>query len=1327
MKRYKRKLMRGMACMMLMLLALQMVLPYVEVQAAPSGQVLDMSDPEASQYTKELFAYLKGLGGDEILFGQQHAIDEGVTLTNDGNRVASDQSEVKNAVGDYPAVFGWDTNSLDGRERPGNAIGDVALSYEERLNNLAASMKKAHELGGIVTLSMHPNNFVTGGNYNDTAGNVVREILPGNSQHEAFNAWLDQIVDLSHKVVDENGEAIPIIFRPFHEQTGSWFWWGQSSTTPEDYKAIFRYTVDYLREHGNHNILIGYSPGSGPSGDKDRYFETYPGDDYVDILGIDSYDNKANAGSEAWINSVAGDLHMLAEEAETRGKVSALTEFGYSAQGMNETGNTLDWWTKLLDGIMNNATYPKAKETSYMLTWANFGFPNNMYVPYKDVNGDLGGDHELLPDFIKYYEDERTVFASEATIYNQGIDYTVSDHDKDLYVVGPTNGTKITTAPVTLRAKVNHGNTPQVTYQAGTGEEVEMVLDGNYYTAMYTPDALYNNGAVDVTYRYYENNEIIDQESHRYFVTIDELVVKTYDFTEGIDGIKTNGTYSDQDGAAPELTISHSDFNGGALKLDVSNMDPTVWWQELKLELTELSDVDLTTVNQVRFDAYVPTSAGEKALANIVMLPPDWETKYIHEVNVHDYDTVTIEEKDYYQVDVAIDLPKVEETEGLAMSLVGKQMTFDEALFVDNIQLVNVYQETVKDPLVVDDFEGYMGDNDLLDRAYSDNGDPIHIALSSTEKQSGDYGLQFDYTLGSAGYSGKQISLGGVDWSETNGVSFWLKHEAQGEKHLTVQIQIGGVSFESNVELNDAYEGVVSIPFSDFAPAHWEGNQTAVIDSERIQKVTQFALYMGGESGDGTLYFDDIKATTIEGADPIPDKETGPIDIEPLHFTFDESNEEFSGSGFDVVDGHYSGTLNLAAKKEVKRSFGQSLEGYQYIVARINYESVQTVDDALKAKVFIKTGDDWAWSDSGEVTLKQDEYVDVVFDLSTVEDLSAVRELGIEISGSAEGEATVHIDYISIVESLDQLPSDEEDQTSGEGGPEDGDQTPGEDGSEGDDQTPGEDGSEGDGQTPGEDGSEGDDQMPGEGDSGDGDPTPGEDDSEGEPQEGVVSTLEDLTQNMSQPNTWVVNNAKDEMRIAESVLESLDDQDWLEFEYEGLTAGLPVGMLKGQGDVTFKAEVVKDVSHYELNFISDLMAFSLVNENGEAIDFNDGRVRLAFKADLTGITDLDLVKVVYVNDDGVQVELLTPIDIDQENGVVYVEVKHFSRYGVVLTDADQSDGDSASDGNQTNDDTNGETLPNTATSTFNYLILATFIVIAAIGLFYADKRKRQQL
>src|SRR5699024_9869801 len=99
---------------------------------------------------------------------------------------------------------GWDTNSLDGRERPGNAIDDVPLSQKERTENLAESMKMAHNLGGIVTLSMHPNNFVTGEDYSDTSGDVVREILPGGSKHDTYKAWLDNIVDLSYLLVDDD-------------------------------------------------------------------------------------------------------------------------------------------------------------------------------------------------------------------------------------------------------------------------------------------------------------------------------------------------------------------------------------------------------------------------------------------------------------------------------------------------------------------------------------------------------------------------------------------------------------------------------------------------------------------------------------------------------------------------------------------------------------------------------------------------------------------------------------------------------------------------------------------------------------------------------------------------------------------------------------------------------------------------------------------------------------------------------------------------------------------------------------------------------------------
>jgi len=309
---------------------------------------LQMVDQQATTETRELFGYLKKIqASDSVLFGHQHALDEGVTLTGEGTRVGSTESEVKNAVGDYPAVFGWDTGSLDGNERPG-VSGDVSQS----IANTATSMKVAHRLGGIIVLSMHPRNFVTGGYYGDLSGDVVQNILPGGSKNTEFNQWLDQIASLAEQLKDEQGKSIPFIFRPFHEQTGSWFWWGESTTTPAQYQAIYRYTVNYLKNQKQvHNILYAYSPNKTNPGDQERYMRTYPGDEYVDIFGIDSYDQKDNAGSEEFLNALKTDLSMIVSIAEEKGKIAALTEFGYSAQGINKTGNTLDWYTRVFNAI----------------------------------------------------------------------------------------------------------------------------------------------------------------------------------------------------------------------------------------------------------------------------------------------------------------------------------------------------------------------------------------------------------------------------------------------------------------------------------------------------------------------------------------------------------------------------------------------------------------------------------------------------------------------------------------------------------------------------------------------------------------------------------------------------------------------------------------------------------------------------------------------------------------------------------------------------------------------------------------------------------------
>ncbi|CAM5613243.1 hypothetical protein SGLAM104S_02782 [Streptomyces glaucescens] len=250
---------------------------------------------------------------------------------------------------------------------------------------------------GINTLSAHMPNFVTGKNFYDTSGRVVSQILPGGTKHAQFNAFLDRIAKAVKGARRPDGTLIPVIFRPFHENNGGWFWWGAGHTTSAEYIEIFRYTVEYLRDtKGVRNLLYSYSPNSSFGGDPTGYLKTYPGDGYVDVLGYDAYDN--SAGSDAWLQGLVKDLAMVARLAEEKGKVPAYTEFGESG----EEGRNPQWFTKLLGAIKAD---PLARRMTYMQTWANFGGSTRSYVPTPG--------HALHADFVRYAQDPYTVFAGD--------------------------------------------------------------------------------------------------------------------------------------------------------------------------------------------------------------------------------------------------------------------------------------------------------------------------------------------------------------------------------------------------------------------------------------------------------------------------------------------------------------------------------------------------------------------------------------------------------------------------------------------------------------------------------------------------------------------------------------------------------------------------------------------------------------------------------------------------------------------------------------------------------------------------------------------------
>lgn len=332
-----------------------------------------MVDPKANRQTQALYENLKKIASEHILFGHQDDLAYGVNWKEWHKK----RSDVKDVCGNYPAVFGWDIGKLGKLDRNIDTIAFAAMRKW---------MLEAYKMGAVNTVSWHVDNFITGGSSWDTGKNVVSAILPGGSQHEIYTQQLDVLADFFKSL--RKGflikQDIPIIFRPFHEHTGDWFWWGQPHCTPEEYKALWRFTVEYLRdEKGVHNLLYCYSPDVFT--DKEHYLQCYPGDEYVDILGLDDYHDliPENDPSE-----LTRRLRLLVEMADEKNKVAALTETGL------EGIPVATWWTEYL--LKNIKVDPVASRIAWVLVWRNANITHH-YAPYPG--------HISAPDFMEFSRD----------------------------------------------------------------------------------------------------------------------------------------------------------------------------------------------------------------------------------------------------------------------------------------------------------------------------------------------------------------------------------------------------------------------------------------------------------------------------------------------------------------------------------------------------------------------------------------------------------------------------------------------------------------------------------------------------------------------------------------------------------------------------------------------------------------------------------------------------------------------------------------------------------------------------------------------------------
>jgi len=247
--------------------------------------------PNASQEAVELFKYIKNISGKSTLTGQHCAPLVGSTRL----------PVIWRSTKKYPALFGQDF----GFSAPGTWDG---INFRQRIVDEA--ILRSYE-GFIITLMWHavPPTMDEPVTFKESIqGELTDEewddlVTSGTKINEKWKSQVDVIAWFLKQIQAAN---VPVLWRPYHEMNGDWFWWGQKKGE-NGYKKLYHMLYDRLVNfHGINNLIWVYNCNELRFG-VDSYEEYYPGNEYVDILATDVYQNEFGTDDYEKLLVLAGD------------------------------------------------------------------------------------------------------------------------------------------------------------------------------------------------------------------------------------------------------------------------------------------------------------------------------------------------------------------------------------------------------------------------------------------------------------------------------------------------------------------------------------------------------------------------------------------------------------------------------------------------------------------------------------------------------------------------------------------------------------------------------------------------------------------------------------------------------------------------------------------------------------------------------------------------------------------------------------------------------------------------------------------------------------